>query len=85
MAAKARLEDAGIEVVGPTDHSIIRSIYFFDPNGHRVELTVVTASPAMMDELDRLKWTMLEEWSKEKKVVSQASWLHKQEFEHKDS
>jgi len=77
MAAKERLENAGLEVVGPTDHTIIRSIYFFDPNGHRIELTVDTSTPEMMQELDRLKWEMLEEWSKDKKVVTQASWLHK--------
>lgn len=40
QAAKARLEAAGVEVVGVTDHGIIRSIYFFDPNGLRLELTV---------------------------------------------
>jgi glyoxylase I family protein len=38
-AAKARLEKAGLEVLGITDHKIIKSIYFFDPNGIRVELT----------------------------------------------
>jgi len=25
-------------VLGPTHHGIFKSIYFFDPNGHRVEL-----------------------------------------------
>lgn len=41
-AAKARLEAAGVEVLGPTDHHIITSIYFFDPNGIRLELTCRT-------------------------------------------
>jgi glyoxylase I family protein len=36
-AAKARLEKSGIEVLGITDHKIIKSIYFFDPNGIRLE------------------------------------------------
>jgi catechol 2,3-dioxygenase-like lactoylglutathione lyase family enzyme len=31
LAAKARLEADGIEVVGPTDHALFQSIYFFDP------------------------------------------------------
>ena len=44
-AAKARLEAAGIEVLGITDHHIIESIYFFDPNGIRLELTVPTRAP----------------------------------------
>ncbi len=42
MAAKQRLVDAGVDVIGPTDHGIVRSIYFFDPNGIRLELTVRT-------------------------------------------
>ena len=38
--ARHRLEAAGVEVVGVTDHGFINSIYFFDPNGIRLELTV---------------------------------------------
>lgn len=40
LQAKQRLEAAGVEVVGVTDHGFINSIYFFDPNGIRLELTV---------------------------------------------
>jgi catechol 2,3-dioxygenase-like lactoylglutathione lyase family enzyme len=37
---KKRLEDAGVSVIGVTDHEgIWESIYFFDPNGIRLELT----------------------------------------------
>jgi glyoxylase I family protein len=42
LAAKTRLEDHGIPVLGVTDHGIMNSIYFFDPNGLRVELTTWT-------------------------------------------
>jgi len=80
LKAKNRLENAGINVVGPTDHTIIKSIYFFDPNGHRIELTADTSTPAMMAELDRVKWAMLNEWTANKKVVTQADWLHKSEM-----
>lgn len=38
-AAKVRLEANGIDVIGVTDHRFIKSIYFFDPNGYRLELT----------------------------------------------
>ncbi|MEE2997169.1 MAG: VOC family protein [Pseudomonadota bacterium] len=38
-AWKKRLEDGGIEVVGVTDHGFVKSIYFFDPNGIRLEIT----------------------------------------------
>lgn len=35
----AKLKRHGIDIVGPTDHGIIYSIYFHDPNGIRLELT----------------------------------------------
>lgn len=41
-AAQQRLVDAGVDVLGPVDHGFIRSIYFRDPSGHRLELTVRT-------------------------------------------
>ncbi|MEZ5658483.1 MAG: VOC family protein [Burkholderiaceae bacterium] len=37
--AKARLQAAGVDVIGITDHGFVRSIYFFDPNGLRLELS----------------------------------------------
>ena len=41
---KARLEAHGVEVLGITDHHIFHSIYFFDPNGVRLELTAPRGS-----------------------------------------
>jgi lactoylglutathione lyase len=76
VATKARLEEAGIEVVGPTNHTIFRSIYFFDPNGHRLELAANTASPEMMSKLDEVKWQMLEEWAQTKRAPKHAAWMH---------
>ncbi len=37
--AKGKLEDAGVDVLGITDHGFVKSIYFFDPNDIRLELT----------------------------------------------
>ncbi len=34
-----RLRAHGVDIVGPTDHGIIYSVYFYDPNGIRLELT----------------------------------------------
>ncbi len=76
LAAKARLQAAGIEVIGPTEHTIFKSIYFFDPNGHRLELAVDTATPQMNADLDKVKWDMLEEWSKTKRAPKHAAWMH---------
>jgi len=80
MAAKADLEAKGIDVVGPTNHEIIKSIYFFDPNGHRLELTTVTGTPEMFKKLKDIAPAMLEEWSKTKTPVKHAAWLHEKEF-----
>lgn len=76
MAAKDSLEKAGVDVLGPTDHTIFKSIYFFDPNGHRLELAVNTAKPGMHTELKRVAPAMLDEWSRTKKAPKHADWLH---------
>ena len=76
LATKARLEAAGIEVVGPTDHTIFKSIYFFDPNGHRLELAADVGTPEMYRQLDDVKWPMLEEWARTRKAPQHARWMH---------
>ena len=75
-STKARLEAAGIEVIGPTDHTIFKSIYFFDPNGHRLELAADTGTPEMYRKLDEVKREMLEEWSRTRRAPSHAAWMH---------
>jgi lactoylglutathione lyase len=76
MDTKARLEAAGIEVVGPTNHTIFKSIYFFDPNGHRIELAANTDQPGMLERLDAVKWEMLEEWAETRRAPAHAKWMH---------
>ena len=78
---KAHLEANGVEVLGVTDHGIFHSIYFFDPNGHRLEL----ACPDPDEErpsarLDAVKWEMLEEWSRTRRAPQHAAFLHAREF-----
>ncbi|MFT4677730.1 MAG: catechol 2,3-dioxygenase-like lactoylglutathione lyase family enzyme [Candidatus Azotimanducaceae bacterium] len=81
LAYKQRLEDNGISVLGPTDHAMFHSIYFFDPNGHRVELTYPDSkSDEMVARLDAVKWDMLNEWDETKRAPKHADWLHKKEF-----
>jgi catechol 2,3-dioxygenase-like lactoylglutathione lyase family enzyme len=79
-ATKARLIAAGIEVIGPTDHTIFKSIYFFDPNGHRLELACDTATPDMNARLDAVKWEMLAEWDRTRRAPQHAAWMHAQEL-----
>jgi catechol 2,3-dioxygenase-like lactoylglutathione lyase family enzyme len=76
LEVKARLQADGIEVVGPTDHKLFQSIYFFDPSGHRVELAAVVVSAAMAQRLDEVKWQMLDEFDLSKRAPRHASWLH---------
>ena len=76
MEAKELAEAEGLDVVGPTNHGIFKSIYFFDPNGHRLELATNTRTPEQMEELHRVAPAMLEEWSRTKKAPRHASWVH---------
>jgi catechol 2,3-dioxygenase-like lactoylglutathione lyase family enzyme len=79
---KARLQAAGIEVIGPTNHTLFKSIYFFDPNGHRLELAADIGTPAMYRKLDEVKWDMLEEWSQTRRAPQHAAWMHEGEFDN---
>lgn len=76
LAAKAHIEARGIEVIGPTFHGIFRSIYFFDPSGHRLELACNIGKPDQYAELKRVAPLMLQEWSETKKAPRHADWLH---------
>ena len=78
--AMKTLESEGIDYIGPTNHGIFQSIYFFDPNGHRLELTTNTRTDEEMVELHRVAPAMLEEWSRTKKAPKHAAWLHEKEF-----
>ena len=80
---KKDLENKGLDVLGLTDHGVFKSIYFFDPNGHRLELCANTGTVAQMKTLKEIAPEMLEEWSRTKKPPRQASWLHDQEFLNK--
>ena len=76
IAAKDHLEALDIDVLGPTHHGIFKSIYFFDPNGHRVELATDIGTPDQYEELARVAPLMLNEWSETKKAPRHADWLH---------
>ena len=68
--AKESLTGRGIPVVGPTIHDdFLYSIYFFDPSGHRLELTAVTATAEQdiqfrKEAMDVLRlWETTHDWS----------------------
>jgi catechol 2,3-dioxygenase-like lactoylglutathione lyase family enzyme len=75
-ASKAHLESEGLEVLGPVNHGIFQSIYFFDPNGHRIELAANVGTPEQMRKLHEVAPKMIEEWSRTKRAPKHASWLH---------
>lgn len=70
-SAKESLEDAGVPVIGITDHHFIRSIYFFDPNGIRLELTAFVGDPAYMKEKQASAASDLAAWTREKQQIRQ--------------
>lgn len=74
--AKAHLEELGLDVLGPTHHGIFKSIYFFDPNGHRIELAADIGTPDQLHQLKEVSEDMLEEWSRTKMAPRHAAWLH---------
>ncbi len=76
LATKERLIANGIEVIGPVNHTLFQSIYFFDPSGHRLELACDTATDKMNRALNHVKWDMLNEWAATKRAPQHARWMH---------
>ena len=75
LSEKERLESLGLDVLGPINHDdFIRSIYFFDPSGHRLELTADTSdvkrNKAFNDEAYKVLelWNQTHDWSQREKI-----------------
>ena len=82
LTALAKIKAEGLDVIGPTDHTLFESIYFFDPNGHRLELAWNKGTPDQYAELKRVARDMLDEWDQTKKAPQHAAWLHETELSH---
>ena len=80
LDVKRVVEAEGLEVVGPVDHAVFRSIYFFDPNGHRLEVAAWSGNPGDLRRLGEHSREMLGEWSRTKRPPRHAAWLHEREF-----
>ena len=66
-AARERLTQAGVKVLGPVDHGgYVHSIYFFDPNGIRLELTAQIATEAMLAGYRKDARALCDRWTQEK-------------------
>lgn len=70
--AKARLEAHGVPVIGVTDHHFIKSIYFFDPNGYRLELTHELGPAAYVEKAAQEAHGKLKAWNEEKAKIRAA-------------
>lgn len=79
--AAQHVRQCGVEVLGPVDHGLFESIYFFDPNGHRLELAVNTGSSALQKRAECIASEMLEEWRTTRRAPGIGAFLHAKEFE----
>jgi glyoxylase I family protein len=70
---KRRLTERGIEVVGPTDHGFCKSIYFFEPSGHRMEMTARTEEPGALERFAEVAPAVLTEWEDRRRSGALAS------------
>ena len=66
LEGKRRVEAAGIGVLGPKDHGFCQSIYFFDPNNIRLEMTLRTEAPGVLDKMESVAADKLAEWNARK-------------------
>jgi len=57
-----RFDEMGIDYIGPVDHGFVQSIYFFDPSGHRLELTYRTDRAGELAAAERAAPELLEQW-----------------------
>ena len=55
-----------VDVLGPVDHGFIRSIYFYDPSGHRLELTVRTTEPGDLERFEAEAPALIQAWTARK-------------------
>ena len=50
LAMRERLVEHGVQVTPLVDHEFVKSVYFFDPNGLRLEVTARTEAPGYLQE-----------------------------------
>ncbi|MBI3800490.1 MAG: hypothetical protein HY268_26380 [Deltaproteobacteria bacterium] len=72
MSDKEWLEAKGIAVIGPVDHQVLLSIYFFDPTSNcRLELTTPLMRLSDQDAKDAEQ--ALDQWEVWRQEASEAS------------
>jgi glyoxylase I family protein len=76
VSAKTHLESMGLNVLGPIDHGVFDSIYFHDPNSHRLELSAWKASAEELQRLRDIAPAMIKEWDETGKIPTHTQSLH---------
>jgi len=66
MQMKERLQQAGVKTTDVVDHDFINSIYFFDPNGLRLEITARTEEPGYLEKAAGEAHAALSAWTEKK-------------------
>lgn len=69
--ARQRLLGAGVEVLGIVDHHWLKSIYFHDPNGLRLELSYQVGGADALAEFSRKAHATLTQWTADKAGAGQ--------------
>lgn len=62
MEMKDRLEKNNVSFIGPVDHGTINSLYFFDPNGHRLEVAL-RVNEQVREERAKARFDVLKDWN----------------------
>ena len=62
VRAEAHLKKHGIPYQGPLEHDFVRSLYFWDPNGVRLEYAYTFATPKQMASFKEDASAALERW-----------------------
>lgn len=63
---KRRLNEAGVKTTDIVDHGFINSIYFFDPNGLRLEVTARVDTPGELQKMADSAHAELDAWTARK-------------------
>ena len=62
-----RLDEYGVENIGLVDHGFIKSVYFFDPNGLRLEITSRTEPSDFLEKSAAEAHAILNQWTERKR------------------
>lgn len=66
---RARLQTAGVETSDVVDHGFIKSLYFFDPNNLRLEITTRTEPPNYLERAAAEAHDRLQAWTNKKATL----------------